>query len=174
APVAPTTTIPAGAYTSAQNVGLNASDGTIHYTVDGSDPNGGSPTYSGGINVDVSRTIKAIAIDAAGNVSPVAQFDYAINKPAPVAPQPIVVPRPTTPKLKLDALTIASELKLSSAHRHGIRMVVFAPDGAKVVRIKLMRNGRTIDTVMRRVTGDGVLTVVMPRSKHARHALKRG
>jgi len=175
APAAPTATVPAGAYSSAQTVGLNASDGTIHYTIDGSDPTANSPKYGEAIHVNSSGTIKAVAVDAAGNVSPVAQFDYAINKAAPVNVQPpIVTPKPTVPKLKLDALTIASRLKLSSAHRHGIHMVVFAPDGAKVVRIKVTRNGRTIDTVMRRVTGDGVLTVVMPRSKHSRHALKRG
>jgi hypothetical protein len=174
APAAPTATVPAGAYTSAQTVGLNASDGTVRYTIDGSDPTANSPKYGDAIHVNSSGTIKAVAVDAAGNVSSIAQFDYAINKPAPVVQQPIVVPQPKAPTLKLDALTITSSLRLSSAHRHGIHMVVFAPDGAKVVRIKVTRNGRTIDTVMRRVTGDGVLTVVMPRSKHARHALKRG
>ena len=96
-------------------------------------------------------------------------------KPAPVVvQQPVVVPTPKAPKLKLDALTLAGQVKLSTARRHGLRMVVFAPEGAKVVRIKVMRNGRTIDQVMRRVSGDGVITVVMPRTRHGRHALRRG
>ena len=59
APSAPTASVPAGTYTSAQKVGLSSNDSTatIHYTTDGSDPNAGSPTYSGGISVSGSQTI---------------------------------------------------------------------------------------------------------------------
>src|SRR5439155_10608016 len=72
APSAPTASVPAGSYTSAQTIALSTSDGTIHYTTDGSDPNLGSKAYSNPITITDSATIKAIAVDAAGNISPVA------------------------------------------------------------------------------------------------------
>src|SRR4051794_7888419 len=106
APSAPTASVSAGTYSSTQNVSLSSSEGTIRYTTDGSDPTSSSKAYSKAIPVSSSTTIKAVAIDAAGNTSDVSSFGYTIAAPV-VAPQQIVAPV-KAPKLKLDALTLNS------------------------------------------------------------------
>ncbi|HEY2983154.1 MAG TPA: choice-of-anchor D domain-containing protein [Jatrophihabitantaceae bacterium] len=85
-------------------------------------------------------------------------------------------PTPTVqvPKLRLDALTVANRMSLRSARRRGIQAVVFAPDEAKVVKARLLRNGHVIARTVRKVRGDGVLTVVLPSTKKARRALRPG
>src|SRR4051794_39390869 len=101
-------------------------------------------------------------------------------KPSP-APAPALAPivQPvapiiTTPKLKLDALSITNSLSLRTAHRRGIRLTVFAPEGAKVVKVRLLRNGRVITRMVRTISGDGVATIVLPSTAAGRHALRRG
>jgi len=51
---------------------------------------------------------------------------------------------------------------------------VFAPEGAKVVKVRLLRNGRVITRMVRTITGDGVATIVLPSTAAGRHALRRG
>jgi plastocyanin len=87
APAAPTANPAPGTYTSSQNVTLAAESGaTIRYTTDGSTPTRTSTAYSGPINVGATTTIKAIALDAAGNQSPVGTFAYTINNGVPTTP----------------------------------------------------------------------------------------
>ena len=173
APAAPTSSLAAGSYIGTQSVSLKAADGTIRYTTDGSDPSAASAAYSKAISVSSSQTIKAVAIDAAGNVSDVASFAYSIGAPA-AAPAPVQVLAPSAPKLKLDALTLNSRFSLKSVRKRGMSMVIFAPEGAKVVKVRLLRNGHVITRVIRKVSRDGVLTVVLPTSKKGRRSLKRG
>jgi large repetitive protein len=80
APRPPTATPKAGTYARSQAVTLNSQAGTeIHYTVNGSTPTARSPLYSRQIRVSATQTIKAIAIDKAGNKSTVASFRYVIR-----------------------------------------------------------------------------------------------
>ena len=174
APNAPTVSVPAGTYSDSQLVSLRSAEGTIHYTLDGSDATANSKAYKGPINVADSATIKAVAVDAAGNVSDMASFAYTISRPQPAAPAPVFVAPVQAPKMKLDALTISGVARLKTVHKRGISMVVFAPEGAKVVRVRLMRGRKAIDQVIRKVSKDGVLTIVVPHSKKARRALRRG
>lgn len=53
---------------SPQSVSMSSSDGaaTIRYTLDGTDPDGSSPVYSGAFNITSTKTIKAIAIGSQG------------------------------------------------------------------------------------------------------------
>jgi hypothetical protein len=173
APAAPNASVAAGTYSSTQSVALSAAEGTIYYTTDGSDPSTSSAKYSKAIDVADSRTIKAVAVDAAGNLSPVASFGYTIAKPAAVLPV-LPVPSIKAPKLKLDALTIGSRYSLRTVRRNGLRIVIFAPEGAKVVKIRLLRNGHVITRTVRKVRGDGVMTVVLPSTKKGRRKLRRG
>jgi len=53
-------------------------------------------------------------------------------------------------------------------------MVVFAPEGAKFVRVRLLRNGKLITRVIRKVGSDGVMTITLPSTKTGRRHLKRG
>src|SRR4051794_12914587 len=173
APAAPTSSLAAGSYIGTQSVSLKAAEGTIRYTTDGSDPTASSAAYSKALSVPSSQTIKAVAIDAAGNTSNVASFGYSIGAPA-VAPAPRPVVAPVAPKLKLDALTLNSRYSLKTVRKRGFSMVVFAPEGAKVVKVRLLRNGKVITRVTRKVSKDGVITITLPTSKKGRRALKRG
>jgi hypothetical protein len=71
----------AGTYSSAQSVTLADGDrnAKIYYTTDGSAPSSSSTAYAGPINVAVSQTVKAIAIDASTGTSSVATAAYVIQ-----------------------------------------------------------------------------------------------
>ena len=94
APAAPTASLPGGEIALPQTIHLNGEN--VRYTTDGSEPTVASTPYAGGISVTSALTIKAIAVDAAGNVSPVAAFAYT-EKPVARVIQPVqtvVVDRP--------------------------------------------------------------------------------
>lgn len=69
---------------SSLSVELSATDNktgttSIYYTADGTIPTQFSTKYSGAIAVNSNKTVKAIAVDAAGNVSRVYVFSYEIG-----------------------------------------------------------------------------------------------
>ena len=81
----PTVAIPTfspapGSYTGSQNVTLaDATSGaSIHYTVDGSTPTSGSPTYTGPLGITSTTTIKALATEAGYVTSGVLSGTYTI------------------------------------------------------------------------------------------------
>lgn len=82
----PTITPAGGTYTSAQTVTITATEGTIHYTTDGSEPTYQSPVYNGPITVgEGTTTIKAIAVkEGLYNNSDVASAEYVVSIPNPV------------------------------------------------------------------------------------------
>lgn len=91
-PLAPTTDTAPGTYPAAQSIRLSRAAGedlasVVHYTTDGSAPTATSPTAQP-IAVTSSRTVRAVVVDPAGNVSPVSAFAYTIAPPAPPAPAP--------------------------------------------------------------------------------------
>ena len=172
-----------GEYTGPLSVALRAGAGeTITYRTDGLANGANDRAYTGAINLPFgTTTISARVTDAAGNVTDKA-FTYTVNAPAAPAPNavtpPLLAPAPaplvTGPKLKLDALMVTSRLSLGTARRRGLHAVVFAPDGANYVRVRLLRGRKVIASVVRRVSSDGVMTIVLPQSKKARRALRRG
>jgi hypothetical protein len=77
-----TATPSGGAYNSVQSVTLAASElATIHYTIDGSQPNMNSTQYSDLIPISRSTTLKFIGADIAGNQSAMLTEIYTINGP---------------------------------------------------------------------------------------------
>lgn len=69
-----------GSYDSRQAVSLNSGPGAeIHYTTDGARPTVDSRLFSRRIQVTASQTIKAFAVDRAGNQSGVSSLKYAIR-----------------------------------------------------------------------------------------------
>ena len=79
----------AGSYSSTQSVTLSATDDTdlapsVYYTTDGRTPTTASTKFAGSAisvadtGAEVDMTIKAIAVDAAGNKSAVASYAYSI------------------------------------------------------------------------------------------------
>jgi hypothetical protein len=77
-----------GSFTAAQNVTLSSPDPTasIRFTTDGSDPTGvtASTLANGGtIRISSSMTLRAVAVDLAGNVSDLGSWNFTITAPAP-------------------------------------------------------------------------------------------
>ena len=82
APDAPTANPAPGEYTKSQQVELSAEQGArIYYTTDGTDPvtSATRVLYSSAIPVSSNATIKAVAVDRAGNTSGEASFGYIIT-----------------------------------------------------------------------------------------------
>ena len=94
APPAPTADPAPGTFGSARDVSLSdaESGASIHFTTDGSAPTASSPEYSGPISVSQTTTIKAVALDAVGNASPIASLRYVIDTVAPPTPTASVAP----------------------------------------------------------------------------------
>ena len=81
----PTFSVDEGTYTSSQSVTLSCATpgATIHYTTDGTTPDGSSPTYSSAIAVASTTTIKAIAVKDGLLNSPIASATYTIQCATP-------------------------------------------------------------------------------------------
>jgi hypothetical protein len=91
-PVAPTisSNLADGTYVGPKSVALTAADDSpgapgIFYTLDGSTPTTGSTKYAGPISLGGTVTLKYIAVDAAGNISPVGVNSYTVNTPGPTS-----------------------------------------------------------------------------------------
>ena len=78
-----TTTTPGGTFTAATTAALSASEGAaIRFTTDGTEPTVSSTLYTEPIAIAQTTTLRAIAVDAAGNISPLGQWEFVINAPA--------------------------------------------------------------------------------------------
>ncbi|UCD85128.1 MAG: VCBS repeat-containing protein, partial [Deltaproteobacteria bacterium] len=76
--------IPAGdSYCTTTTVTLTASDGTIYYTIDGTEPTTGSPVYTEPIDIIVDTTLKFMAVDVCGNQSATVTEVYDIDTEPP-------------------------------------------------------------------------------------------
>lgn len=77
---APTATPEPGVYPRTQRVTLDTGRGNeIHYTLNGSRPTANSPVFTRPLKVASTRTIKAIAVDRAGNTGPAKAYRYVIR-----------------------------------------------------------------------------------------------
>lgn len=73
-----------GLYNSTKNVTLKMSEsGTIYYTLNGTTPTKTSNIYKGPISITNTTTLKYMAMDLAGNKSPIYSQLYTIDKTAP-------------------------------------------------------------------------------------------
>ncbi|WP_300426116.1 chitobiase/beta-hexosaminidase C-terminal domain-containing protein [Methanobacterium sp.] len=88
----PTADLPGGSYNTTINVNLSATDDQdpnpqIYYTLDGNDPTTSSTLYTGTIIIaqEGKTTLKFIAVDASGNISPITTLNYTIDKTSPTA-----------------------------------------------------------------------------------------
>lgn len=88
-----TTTTPGGTFAAATTAALAATEGAaIRFTTDGSTPTVGSALYTAPISIATTTTLKAIAVDRAGNVSDLGQWIFTINPPAPPVVDPPAPP----------------------------------------------------------------------------------
>jgi hypothetical protein len=164
APAAPVASPQAGTYPGPTPVTLGDDDATaaIHYTTVGTKPAAASAALGiAPIPVDHSLTIRAIAIDPAGNVSPEASFAYTIT--APPAPsgdgggtagstgattivQQVPFLLPLLPGQSVRAVSATSlptvrGVSVAVLHGHGLRVVMHLGGGAGVVRLRVLRAG---------------------------------
>jgi len=68
--------------------------GTIYYTLNGSTPSLTSTPYSGPVTISSTETLKYLAVDLAGNQSPVYTQIYTIDK----IPPKVLTTTPTNKK----------------------------------------------------------------------------
>jgi hypothetical protein len=79
---APTFSVPAGSYPSAQTVTISGPAGaTIYYTTNGLQPTSSSTPYTGPITIGSSEIIQAVAIQSGFTDSTVASADYQVSTP---------------------------------------------------------------------------------------------
>jgi hypothetical protein len=201
APAAPSADPPAGTYVGSRSVKLTSADAsaTIHYTNDGSTPTAANAVVGGALPVTASQTLRAIAVDPAGNPSAVTTLAYVIESPAQQAGPPpvaaagqaaggVTVTRlpgagsaATAPKgssLRLKSLTAGSRLELRTARAKGLRLVMRLDAGTAVVRIRVYRRlaggRRVLLTSGFRSPGSAVPYRVQLRERKLRGALRAG
>lgn len=87
APLTPIASPKGGFYNTSRNITLSVagepSTTKIYYTLDGTNPTVTSPRYSSKLLIATSKTIKAVARDAAGNISPIMTEVYVIDTEKP-------------------------------------------------------------------------------------------
>jgi len=167
APPAPVSSVPPGNYASAKSVSLGDDDATatVHFTLAGTTPTADSPAFTSPITVGDATTIKAVAVDRAGNASPVASFAFTIGPPAPglggtglvpgigtapagpaPAPRPLTIPGTSSANSGVQGLAKSGVQGLAVAHatraslrRSGLRVSMRLPSGDKVVSLRIFR-----------------------------------
>lgn len=157
-----------GTYASAQSVTLSAEAGTtIYYTTDGSVPTTSSSQYSAPFGVSASTTVKAIAVDALGNVSQVAVADYIIHSETPGQNNDFG-------KIAFDAVSNNGEVNLDIILKdielgmNGFQISIPVPQGAGLSNPVFTVNpasGLTIDDVDAEGIANGVYKLVIGGSR---------
>jgi hypothetical protein len=192
APAAPGAFPGSGTYTGAQSVVFNPAPGTtVHFTNDGSTPTVASTKYTGPVSVTATQTLKAVAVDAAGNVSPVRTLAYTIAAPTVVqqlpvagalAGAPVTAATGTTAptrtggqdvrgvraaSLAVRNLTVAPRIATARLRAQGLRLSMRAPREANVVRVAVYRarggrrSGRALIVSYRVPAADGRLSMTL-------------
>ena len=154
APDAPTATPGPGELDAGKTVRLRAEAGArIHFTLDGTEPDLTSERYSLPIAIASATTIRAIAVDAAGNVSPTASLRFTLRaapsaaptSPAAPAAAPVLVPglgSAHASALRVAGVSVRSaRLTLRQARREGLVARFAAPAGASYAEARLVRIG---------------------------------
>jgi len=95
-PIAIDTTVPSipvlspdgGSFTATQNVSMSSTDANnakVYYTINDTNPTASSTLYSSAISIASTKTVRAIAIDTAGNSSAIKSSTFTINSTSNVA-----------------------------------------------------------------------------------------
>jgi chitobiase/beta-hexosaminidase-like protein len=201
-PRAPISNLAVGAHAGPQTVSLADDDASakIHYTTLGTPPGAASPVFASPIAVDRTTTIRAVAIDAAGNVSPEASFAYTINAPAPapggggtpgggtttiIQQVPLLLPFAPAPgravlgtKATAAVRPAVRGLSVSVLSGHALRVAMRLDRGAGVVRLRVFRArggapvGQALVTVVKLPIGSGRFAVTL--RSHALRSLRAG
>jgi len=191
APPAPTATPGTGTYASWQSVAIEDEDATaaLHWTAGATAPTADSATFRTPILVTSTQTIRAIAVDRAGNESPVSAFAFTILPPAaPAATAPAApVPAATAPTsavagetaqsvLRVHSLSLPARIRAARLRSRGVRVSVRVPADAVVVRVALhranragARTGQALATVVRATPGRSAVMRISLRTRALLH-----
>lgn len=169
--IAPTVgvSLPAGSYDPGpvREVSLKASeDADIYFTTDGSVPSPGSPSTirgKGPIQIDQTRTVRAVAVDRAGNTGAVASFGYVIRQPTRVSL------RVATTNLKLGRTRVISGSVSPVDAGRSVRMTVYTPGTARNVTRTLALDGASRYSFAYRPKAPGKYSVSVSFVKDADH-----
>lgn len=154
APPAPAATPAAGTFAVTQVIALNDADQSarIFYTNNGADPGASGVRFVGQITITASQTIRAIAIDPAGNPSAVSAFPFIIAPGAGVlgtgagvvggAVGAGLLPKPAAKPRALGAVSLRARITRTSLRARGLRIAMVLRSSAHVVRIRVFRAGR--------------------------------
>ena len=117
---APTFSVAAGTYTSAQTVSISdATAGTtIYYTTNGTTPTTSSAKYAGAITVSSTETLEALAVKSGYTNSPVATAAYTIKSTLPA------------PSFSVAAGTYASPVTVSISDATSGTTIYYTTDGS--------------------------------------------
>src|SRR3954451_20902017 len=184
----------AGPFHAPQSVSLSVADSSakIHWTNDGTAPDASPPVLAHGAQIPVtsSQTIRAVAIDPAGNPGAVSTLAYTIL-PAPVSSAtgststtiiqqiPFVVPL-TPPSQAVAPKRVSSParpavrgLSVAVLRGHALRVTMRLGSGAKVVRLRVLpaHGGAALVTALKPTLG-GRVTIRL--SGRAMRALRSG
>ena len=134
---------------------LEAADptATIHWTAGAAAPTADSPVYADPILVSETSTLRAIAVDPAGNVSPVGTFPFdviplaamTIPDAGPVLPAAAITPARVGPRralvvpLRLVSLAGPGRISARRLRATGLRLAMRMPAEAVVVHIAVYR-----------------------------------
>jgi hypothetical protein len=169
-PPAPTATPGPRTYLGPQSVTLADDDATskIHWTAGTATPTADSPAFTSPILVTASQVIRAVAVDRAGNASPVSAFSFEIAvpvvpapsnaapgnaAPSTAAPQPSAAPTVTPGSavagtqaasvLRVRGLALRGRIRAATLRRDGLRLSLTVPADAAVVRVAVSRASRS-------------------------------
>jgi hypothetical protein len=185
----------AGPFHAAQSVSLSVADATakIHWTNDGTTPDASSPVLAHGTQIPVtaSQTIRAVAIDPAGNAGPVATLAYTIlpgvaggggtgSTTTTIIEQVPFVVALTPPAQAVAAAHAAAPgrpavrgLSVAVLRGHALRVTMRVGSGARLVRLRVLgaRGGAALLTAVKPVR-DGRVSITL--GGRAMRALKAG
>jgi Chitobiase/beta-hexosaminidase C-terminal domain len=159
APAPPLVSPAAGRYDTAQVVTLgDAEDGAnVFYTNNGLNPTPLGLRFTAPLSLTFTQTVRAIAVDPAGNASAVATFPFTIGPTPGVAVIPgardisalpgipaTTLPRPgvARPAAALRGFTLTSPIRLATMRARGLRVAVRVGSLGHVVRIRVFHAGR--------------------------------
>lgn len=110
----------------------------VYYTVDGTTPTTASTLYSNGITITKNCTIKAIAVDASGNISRVYVLPYELGCD--------VTPPVITPSVTPGRFDTTQSVKLSAVDaKDGAVTIYYSVDGTTPrAELLYMYNGQTL------------------------------
>ena len=153
-------TVPPSASSNVQNGTYNTNkivkltmnkNGTIYYTLNGSTPTKSSSKYNGHITIKSTTTLKYLAVDLAGNKSPIYTKIYTIDKTAPKVES-------TTPTANAKNVSLTAPITIKFSEKI-LKSVNFAN-----IYIKNLKTGKIAKSTVTSINGN-TLTLKMTKSR---------